>query len=141
MVCAVERMRQEDIPGLRVLWGETPGIGLSSADTPQALSEFLRRNPTTCFVARHGEQVIGSVLGGFDGRRGYVYHLAVGERFRHQGLGRALLVRVMEAFGELGARKVHLFVFRDNEQAIAFYQHAGWELRHDIVVMSCSTSD
>lgn len=129
-------MSPQHIPELLDLWQATPNIGLSSADTPERLTEFITRNPSTCFVAIQDGRVIGSAMGGYDGRRGYLYHLAVRKEFQGQGLGQALLARVMAAFDELGVQKVHLFVFHENERAISFYQKAGWEVRRDIIVMS-----
>lgn len=74
------------IPELLDLWQATPNVGLSSADTPE-LIEFITHNPITCFVAIEDSRVVGSAMGGYDGRRGYVYHLAVRKEFQGRGLG------------------------------------------------------
>ncbi|MGI6610423.1 MAG: GNAT family N-acetyltransferase [Limnochordia bacterium] len=134
--CCILPMQIDHLPALQALWRSIPGIGLSSADTVEDLAVFLSRNPTTCFVAMDHGSLVGSVLGGSDGRRGYVYHLAVVERARQQGLGKALLAQALQGFRALGIQKAHLFVFGSNGLAISFYQSQGWQLREDIAVMS-----
>ncbi len=125
-----------DIPEVIALWRATPGVGLSSADTPPELTRFLERNPGTSFLAREGGRLVGAILGGWDGRRGYIHHLAVAADRRRQGLGQALLDELLGAFRHLGVLKIHLFIFVDNELAIAFYRKRGWTWREDIRVMS-----
>lgn len=129
-------MQTEHLLALQALWRSIPGIGLSSADTVENLANFLARNSTTCFVAIQKDSLIGSVLGGSDGRRGYVYHLAVAQPMRKQGVGKALLAKALQGFQELGIQKAHLFVFHSNSSAISFYQNQGWQVREDIAVMS-----
>ena len=80
--------------------------------------------------------MIGTVLGGFDGRRGYIYHLAVAPDYRGKGYGKALLKRVLQELEALGADKVHLFALCDNQAAAEFYLSQGWKLRRDIQVFS-----
>lgn len=98
----------------------------------------MKRNPSTCLVLRENEQLIGTVLGGFDGRRGYIYHLGVHRDYRGRGYGKELMAHVLRELKALGALKIHLFVFEDNQTAAAFYKSQGWELRRDIQVFSLS---
>lgn len=125
-----------DIENLLSFWRTIDGVGLGKGDDPESLERFIHRNPTTCFVLTEAERVVGTVLGGFDGRRGYIYHLAVSPEKRRQGWGRLLMDAVCKELEKLGAHKIHLFVLNDNHDAVEFYRHLGWELRTDIKVMS-----
>lgn len=131
-----EPFLHEDIPQVIELWRATPGVGLSSADTPPELAKFLDRNPETSFVARQDERIVGVIMGGWDGRRGYIHHLAVRDDCRRQGLGQALLDNLLDEFRRIGVLKVHMFVFVDNTSAIDFYRRRGWTWREDIRMMS-----
>ncbi len=126
----------EDLEDLSGFWRTIDGIGLGKGDDPESLLRFIRRNPTTCFLIRDEGQVVGSVLGGFDGRRGYVYHLAVCPEKRRQGLGRMLMDTVCRELEKQGAHKIHLFVLNDNLDVVGFYRRLGWKERTDIQVMS-----
>ncbi len=132
----IQTMTMADYEEAMALWERTEGMGLRPADAPEHIARYLERNPGLSFVARHGDQLIGTILCGHDGRRGYLQHLAVDRAFRGQGIGRELVQRVLHALKTLGINKCHLFVIKENEAAIAFWRHIGWQLREDIVTMS-----
>jgi N-acetylglutamate synthase len=98
------------------------------------------RNPRLSFIARDGGRVVGAVLRGTDGRRGYLQHLAVAPTHRRQGLGRSLADRVLEGLGTLGIVKCHLFIRREHEEAREFWERSGWTVRDDVTLMSHSDS-
>jgi N-acetylglutamate synthase len=118
------------------LWRATPGIGLSDADSREAIAAYLARNPGLSFVARDAQRLVGAVLCGSDGRRGYLHHLAVHPDARHQGTGQALVERCLSGLRGVGIHKCHLFVIAGNAAGGAFWQHVGWKLRTDLVIMS-----
>lgn len=118
------------------LWELSDGVGLSSADTPEAIQFYLERNPGMSFVAKDGSAVIGAVLSGHDGRRGYIHHLAVHPHYRRQGIGQQLIDHCLAALHTVGISKCHLFIFKENRSGIAFWQETGWSYREDIAVMS-----
>ena len=134
----IDLFRPEDIGDVLTLWRATPGVGLSSADEPDQLRLFLDRNPGTSFVAREDGRLVGAILGGWDGRRGYIHHLAVDTGRRRAGVGTALLESTLAEFRRMGVLKVHMFVFPGNTPAIEFYSRRGWQWREDIRVMSRS---
>jgi ribosomal protein S18 acetylase RimI-like enzyme len=118
------------------LWDRCPGVGLSSADARDCIASYLERNPGMSFIALAGANVIGAILGGHDGRRGYIHHLAVEESYRRQGIGRQLVENCLKALEGAGIQKCHLFIFHENDGGIAFWETSDWTLRQDIMVMS-----
>lgn len=125
-----------DYDEVMALWSSTEGLTLREADSREAISRYLARNPGLSFVARDQGQLVGAVLTGTDGRRGYLQHLAVAPSHRGQGVGRSLAERAVAALGALGITKCHLMVRRENASARAFWARLGWHERADITLMS-----
>ncbi len=138
MGATIREMRLEDWDAVTALWSRTPGIGLSEADSRKNIGIFLQRNPGLSFVAEDEEGLVGAVMSGHDGRRGFLYHLAVDPGKRRGGVGRALVDRCLSGLAALGLRKCHIFVFADNEEGKRFWSRTGWEQRFDLIVMSRS---
>jgi ribosomal protein S18 acetylase RimI-like enzyme len=120
------------------LWRQCEGIGLSEADSRENIQAYLQRNPGMSFLATADGVVVGAVLCGHDGRRGYVHHLAVHPRFRRRGIGRQLVDQCLRALQQARIQKCHLFIFNRNRDGIAFWKDAGWTPRSDISVISKS---
>jgi N-acetylglutamate synthase len=118
------------------LWRETEGIGLSEADSRENIAYFLAHNPGMSCVAEEGGRIVGAVLCGTDGRRGFLHHLAVSRSRRRSGLGRALVDRCLASLAEAGMRKCHIFVLSDNVEGRRFWTRIGWEERTTLTVMS-----
>lgn len=118
------------------LWQQCEGIGLSDADSQENIRSYLERNPGMSFLARTQGLLIGAVLAGHDGRRGYIHHLAVHPEWQRHGLGRQLVDRCLQSLKGAGIQKCHLFIFNDNTGGIAFWKSVGWEQRMDISVIS-----
>lgn len=131
----IRMMRAEDHSPLVSLWSRFPGNTMTDADSVDGFVTFLGMNRRFCFVAWDEGELVGSVMAGTDGRRGYIYHLAVRERLQKTGLGSVLMGKVEDALLKAGLEKIHLFIYRDNP-AVAFYEKAGWHVRDDILVMS-----
>jgi ribosomal protein S18 acetylase RimI-like enzyme len=129
-------MEMGDYPRLIDLWNRTENIGLSNADSPDKLDTFLQRNSGLSFVALEENKLIGAVLGGHDGRRGAIYHLAVDSEYRHQGYGQSLLNHCMAAFAAHGIERCHIHVYADNQSGIDFWQKNGWFTRPELVLLS-----
>ena len=118
------------------LWELSDGVGLSGADSPENIRFYLERNPSMSFVAKQDNMVVGAVLSGHDGRRGYIHHLAVHPDYRRQGIGQQLIDHCFAALHAVGIQKCHLFIFKENQSGIAFWEASGWSYREDIAVMS-----
>ncbi len=126
----------EDHAAAIALWQATEGIGLSASDSRENIAAYLERNPGMSFVALNGRTLIGAVLGGTDGRRGYLHHLAVDPGYRGRGIGRDLVAHGLDAARQAGVPKCHLFLFRANRSGRAFWEHIGWTPRSDLEVVS-----
>jgi len=141
MNIVIQEMTIEDYDDVRAIWRESKGIELSGADSRESIIRFLERNPGLSFVALDGDQVVGAVLCGHDGRRGYIDHLAVRQSHRLRGIGRALVGRCLYNLMQIGIRKWHLFVQQDNQEAIDFWKKIGWAQRVELVTMSKVNAD
>jgi ribosomal protein S18 acetylase RimI-like enzyme len=126
-------MTIEDYDSVYKLWSNTAGIGMRSLDdSREGISKFLLRNPTSNFVAVMNNEIVGVILSGHDGRRGYIYHALVTADFRGQGIGKALTEAVYAALKEEGINKIGLVVFKNNEIGNPFWKSQGWEQRTDL---------
>ena len=120
------------------LWQETEGVGLNESDDRGNLRSYLRRNPGMSFVARRGAEIIGAVLCGHDGRRGYLHHLAVAKPHRQKGVGKKLVNACLAKLGKLQIQKCNIFLYADNAAGEKFWRHNGWAKRADLAVMQKS---
>ena len=133
-------MTAVDYEAALALWKRCEGIGLSDADERAPIMCFLERNPELCFTAWEDGKLIGTCLCGTDGRRGYLYHLAVDPHHRRQGIGKLLVQRVFEGLRTQDIHKCHIMVYGSNEAGLAFWKQTGWVLRPEIVLMSYNVS-
>ena len=123
------------------LWSTTEGMGLRSIDDSKAgIERFLKRNPRTSFVAEVGREIVGAIICGHDGRRGYIYHLAVKENLRGKGIGRQLAARACQALKDEGITRCGLFVYVENDIGKNFWLSQGWATRPDLVYYDYSLS-
>ena len=119
----------DDYPAVLSLWEEAgPGLHVGRSDSPQEILKKLQRDPDLFLVAEISGEIVGTVIGGFDGRRGMVYHLGVLPGYRRSGIGRALMAEVEERLHQKGCLKCYLMVVKDNDVA-EFYEDCGWSLQ------------
>lgn len=129
----IRLMTGRDYDAVYALWLRCTGMGLNNVDdSRQGIERYLRRNPTTCFVAEEDGAVCGVILCGHDGRRGYVHHTAVDPVCRGRGIGSALVKEAMAALGREGVSKAALVVFERNAGGNAFWEKQGFTLREDL---------
>jgi ribosomal protein S18 acetylase RimI-like enzyme len=132
----IREMTISDFDKVISLWQRTSGLGLSGVDTYEGILKFLERNPGLSFIYEERGILIGTILCGHDGRRGYIYHLAVDEAYRKRGIGRQLTEQSLSALRREGIAKCHLFVYRDNNTAECFYDRMGWQKRTTLDIFS-----
>lgn len=137
----VRSFRIEDFDAVIALWRRTEGVGLNESDTRRAITAFLRRNPRLSFVAEQGGRIIGAVLCGHDGRRGYLHHLAVSKRHRRRGIGRRLVNACLAKLRKAGIQKCNIFIFANNAAGMKFWAHTGWSLRTELRLMQIRLGD
>ena len=136
---AVSTMTAHDLDAVLALWGQTSGVGLNESDTPDQLRAYLDRNRGLSVIARDGTRLVGAVLCGHDGRRGYLNHLAVLAEFRGRGLGRQMVETCLGALAALGILKCNVFLYADNEPGEQFWSRCGWMARSDLKVLQRKT--
>ena len=117
------------------LWKKA-GINVGSTDTKGEIERMVDRNPDLFLIGKVDEKLISVVMGGFDGRRGYVHHLAVDPDYQKKGYGMLLMDELIKRFRKLRIHKVHLFIEKYNKEVVKFYLHIGWEIRDDLIMMS-----
>ena len=130
----IRKMTIDDYEDVYALWMSCKGMGLNNLDdSREGIDSFLRRNPETCFVAVDDDDVVGVIISGHDGRRGYVYHTAVHPDYRRQGIGSSLVSHAMSSLKSEGINKVAMLVFAKNETGNAFWETEGFTPRTDVI--------
>lgn len=132
----IRTMKIEDYSQMIHLWSHTEGIGLNEADTEEKIQVFLERNKLLSFVAVSKDKIVGTIMCGHDGRRGYLYHLAVAAESRKQGIGKKLIEVGVNALKIQGIEKCHLFVIKKNNQGRHFWNRNQWKEREDLIICS-----
>lgn len=118
----------QDYPTVIALWQNAgPGINVRRSDQPEEIVKKLQRDPDLFLLAEAGKEIIGTVMGGYDGRRGMVYHLAVAAEYREQGIGSLLMEELEKRLLSKGCIRCYLMVTHDNPQAVPFYEKRGWQ--------------
>lgn len=116
------------------LWQITSKRALSDADSRESLDRYLNRNSGMSQVALVDGKIVGTVLAGHDGRRGFIHHMAVLPQYRRHGIARALAQTAVQRIYEDGIKKTHIFVFRDNDLGKSFWSSIGWKYCDDLTV-------
>ncbi|MCR5271772.1 MAG: GNAT family N-acetyltransferase [Lachnospiraceae bacterium] len=130
----IRLMTIDDYEKVYELWMSCAGMGLNNLDdSREGIQKFLMRNPDTCFVAEIENFIVGVIIVGNDGRRGYIYHTAVNPQYRKQGIAKNLLDASMTALHEIGINKVALVVFDRNEIGNSFWEKMGFTVRNDLI--------
>ncbi|OLS22820.1 MAG: Acetyltransferase YpeA [Candidatus Heimdallarchaeota archaeon LC_3] len=133
----IRKMTRDDIPYVRKLWAKS-SIDLTLSDDSIELEKMISQNEEFCLVCEIDTIIISAVLGGFDGRRGWVHHLAVDPNYRRQQIGTFMMEKLMEKFIKADVVKVKLEILKSNIEVVEFYKQLNWDLRSDLVTMSYS---
>lgn len=131
----IRTMKLEDYEDVLNLW-KSCNISLSQSDEKEQIVIFLKSNPHTSLVGVLNNKIIASVLGGYDGRRGIVHHLAVDVNYQHNGYGTIILNHLEETFKKMGVIKINFWVKKDNLKVLSFYERMSYNVREDIITMS-----
>lgn len=126
-------MQIADYQSVYDLWMTIDGFAIRSMDdSEEGIRRFLKRNPMTSVVAESDGKIVGAILCGHDGRRGCLYHVCVHEKYRHHGIGSAMVHFCLNALQKEQINTVSLIAFRSNVIGNAFWKKAGWTFREDL---------
>ncbi len=129
----IRAMTIEDYEQVHNLWKKIHGFAIRSIDdSKEGIERFLKRNPNTSVVAQQDGKIVGAILCGHDGRRGFLYHVCVQEEFRMHGVGNQMVSFAMDALKKEEISKVTLVAFKKNEIGNAFWKKMGWIFKDDI---------
>ena len=109
------------------------GVRVGPSDAPEEICKKLERDPDLFLVAELETELIGTVIGGFDGRRGLVYHLAVASQHRRRGVATGLMDELERRLRQKGCIRAYLLVRPDNSDAVKYYQQFGWIILDDYI--------
>ena len=123
------------------LWRQCDGVSLRDADSRDGIARYLERNPGLSFVAETDREIVGTVMAGHDGKRGYIQHLAVSNSLRRQGIGSQLVEVCLQALKQAGIVKSHVHVLHDNGLGREFWLRRDWFERKEIVMYSYINGD
>jgi ribosomal protein S18 acetylase RimI-like enzyme len=128
----VERYRSEYFEGVNSLWREVfpDDPPWNAADV--AIPAKLAVQPELFIVALDGVQVVGSIIAGYDGHRGWIYMLAVSNSHRRRHIGSTLVQEAQARLAAMGCRKINLQVRTSNAAAVEFYKKLGYIIEERI---------
>jgi ribosomal protein S18 acetylase RimI-like enzyme len=124
---AIREFMLDDYDGAIALWVAEEGIEVCEGDSREEIAEYFKRNPGMSRVAEVDGKIVGAVLCGHDGRRGWIYHLAVAAEYRGQKVGRRLLEESMTGLRSAGLKRAIILVAADNPLGHQFWLGNGWE--------------
>ena len=122
------------------LWKEA-GLMIRPGDDLESVRLKLQRDPDLFLVAKDGSEIIGSVLGGWDGRRGWIYHLAVKPSRRRQGIAKALIAELESRLTRKGAKRVNAQIYTSNTTSLRFFESCDYEVRSDLIMIGKALTD
>ena len=129
----IERMKIDDYDEIHQLWSSTNGTTLRAVDdSKEGIARFLKRNPHNNFFCRINGNIIGGILCGHDGRKGFIYHTVVNERYRNRGIGKSLVAKVIKSLKEENITKIGVLVNSDNRSGNDFWESLGFEYINDV---------
>ena len=130
----IRKMRITDYDNVYALWRKTPGMGLNDIDdSREGIERYLKRNPRTSFVAELDGELVGVIMAGHDGRRGYIHHTCVAPELWNNQIGTRLVETALEALRAEGICKAALVVFERNERGNGFWERMGFTVRPDLI--------
>jgi ribosomal protein S18 acetylase RimI-like enzyme len=130
----IREFKIDDYPAIRDLW-HAAGLIFRPGDELEDVNLKLQRDPDLFLVAEQDNKVVGSVMGGWDGRRGWIYHLAVKPEHQRKGIGLGLVREVEKRLVAKGAKKVNAQVYKWNGKSLEFFNAIGYEAQPDLVMI------
>ena len=113
-------------------------IDCSGKEIKECIEKYIARNPEMSQVALMDGKIVGTVLAGHDGRRGFIHHMAVMPEYRRHGIGKEMAKIAISKIEEDGIDKTHIFCYQNNETGQSFWKTLGFVKRDDVFVYSLS---
>ncbi|MBQ3692572.1 MAG: GNAT family N-acetyltransferase [Clostridia bacterium] len=136
----IRPMKIEDYDEIFAMWQITTKRALSDADSRENIGFYLNRNPGMSQVALVNGKIVGTVLCGHDGRRGFIHHMAVAEEYRRHNIAKRMAQTALDALEKDGIKKTHIFCYTNNNLGQSFWTALGWQKRDDVFVFSYTNS-
>jgi ribosomal protein S18 acetylase RimI-like enzyme len=133
-VLRIREFKIDDYPIIRELWEEA-SLELRPGDDLEDIKLKLKRDPDLFLVAEQADKILGSVIGGWDGRRGWIYHLAVSPDHQRKGIGAGLIRELEKRLTAKGARIVNAQVHKLNEKSSTFFKSMGYDERSHLIMI------
>ena len=148
MEILIREMEEKDIPKVQDLW-RAVNIELTYSDKYEELVKMIKHNPGLCLVLENQtngkdflkNDILGAVLGGFDGRRGWIHHLAIHSSIQGKKYGTMMMDELIRIFLERDVVKLKLEVIKSNKDIIDFYKKLSWNHRTDLITMSLTLKE
>ncbi len=142
MEFVIHEMEEKDLPKVQDVW-RAVNIDLAFSDKHEELVKMIKFNPGLCLVLKDTlkSDILGAVLGGFDGRRGWIHHLAIHPSIQGKKYGTLLMDELLRRFEERNVAKLKIEIFKSNKDVIKFYKKLGWEHRTDLSTMSLTLKE
>jgi ribosomal protein S18 acetylase RimI-like enzyme len=130
----IREFKITDYDEVLLLWKES-GLIIRPGDDVVGLKLKLERDPDLFLLAEEGDKIMGVVMGAWDGRRGWINHLAVRQNHQGSGIGTALVRELETRLAKKGARKVNAQIYRWNQKSIDFFKAIGYEVHEDLIMI------
>ena len=129
----IEKMKIDDYDEIHQIWSNTNGMTLRAIDdSKEGIERFLKRNPNNNFICRINGNIVGGILCGHDGRKGFIYHVVVKENYRDRGIAKKLVGHVIKSLKEEKITKISVLVNSDNISGNDFWESLGFEYFNDL---------
>ena len=130
----IEIMKIQDYNEIYDLWVQTEGITLRSIDDSEnGIDRFLKRNPANSFVCRINNEMVGTILCGHDGRKGFIYHTVVNKEYRNMGIGKKLVSSSIDSLRQEDITKVAVLINSNNDLGNRFWELEGFSFEKDLI--------
>ena len=136
----IQEFQINDYDAIFELWKEA-GLVIRPGDDQSGVRMKLLRDPDLFLLARLEGDIVGCIIGGWDGRRGWIYHLAVKPSYQRQGIATALLNEIEKRLGEKGAKKINAQIYESNTKSQKFFNARGYETHLDLVMVGKHLKD
>ncbi len=124
----IREMIIDDYPEVISFWKSCEGLNIDDSDLYENLEVYLKRNPGLSYIALRDNKIIGTIKCGQDGRRGYLHHLAIENKYRKLGIAKELLNISLKSLKDQGIKKCNAFILDTNIDLLSFWKHNGWSM-------------